>query len=441
MHPMVDGSAGMAIGTRADAARRARAPVGELQKAQAQEEFRRALRGLLMCPLMASEHDDFAVVRRQSERLREWFARETGWPLHVDREGARLFKRPGDLADPTRGLPGYDRRRYALLCLACAVLERADAQITLQQIGERIVQQAADPALEALGFAFTLRSAGERRELVAVCRTLLAQRVLERVAGEEDHYASENGWQHSDALYDVHRRLLAGLLAAVRGPSTWRADDAPADTPARLRALVAEVPQDSEQGRRDALRRHLARRLLDDPVLYLDTLDEDARAYFINQRGVLAARLCEASGLVAEQRAEGLALTDDSGQLTDAAMPAEGTDAHVTLLVAEYLARHLRRARTPLRIGIEDIALFLRDATSRYGRYWRQSARAAGAERELAAIAIERLRQLGLVVHAGTGVRPLPAIARFSLGEADVRGTNGGKSLSASDLFGGDSRT
>jgi len=423
------------------ALKRSRPAISELHKTQAQEEFRRALRSLLMCPLMPPGHDDFAAVRRQAERLREWFARETGWPLHVDREGARLLKRPADLTDPTRGLAGYDRRRYVLLCLACVVLERADPQITLQQIGERIVQQAADPALEMLGFGFALRNAGERRELVAVCRTLLAHRVLERVAGEEDHYASESGWQHSDALYDVHRRLLAGLLAAVRGPSTWRADDAPADTPARLRALVAEQPQDSEQGRRDALRRHLARRLLDDPVLYLDTLDEDTRAYFANQRGVLAARLCEASGLVAEQRAEGLALVDESGQLTDAAMPAEGTDAHVTLLVAEHLAHRLRQARVPLRIGDEDIAEFLRHASGRYGRYWRQSARAPGAERELAAIAIERLGQLGLVVRDGNGVRPLPAIARFSLGEAEVRGVCGGEPAAALDLFASASRT
>lgn len=42
----------------------------------------------------------------------------------------------------------------------------------------------------------------------------------------------------------------------------------------------------------------------------------------------MASRLCDALGLVAEQRAEGLALTDESGQLTDVAMPAEGTEAH-----------------------------------------------------------------------------------------------------------------
>ena len=86
-----------------------------------------------------------------------------------------------------------------------------------------------------------------------------------------------------------------------------------------------------------------ARRLLDDPAVYLEDLNPEARSYFINQRGAMAARLCDATGLVAEQRAEGLALVDEAGALTDVAMPAEGTDAHVTLLTAEYLAMDYRQ--------------------------------------------------------------------------------------------------
>lgn len=404
-------------------------PVGEWQQAQQQDEFRRALRALLMRPLMVPADPEFSAVRRQAERLRDWFAREAGWPLQVDREGARLYKRPADLSDPSRGLPDYDRRRYVLLCLACAVLERADPQITLRLLGERVVQQAVDPALEAQGFSFTLDSASERRELVAVCRTLLERGVLERVAGEEENFVREGIGQQADALYDVHRRLLAGLLAAVRGPSTWSADEAPADLEARLRALVAGLELDSEQGRRDAMRHHLARRLLDDPVMYLDTLDENTRSYFINQRGVLAARLCEATGLVAEQRAEGLALADEGGQLTDVAMPAEGTDAHVTLLVAEHLAARLRQARGPVRVDADEIALFLRDTAGRYGKFWRKSARAPGAERELAAIAIDRLYRLGLLAVTPAGIEPLAAIARFALGQTEVRDATGSTSL------------
>jgi uncharacterized protein (TIGR02678 family) len=109
------------------------------------------------------------------------------------------------------------------------------------------------------------------------------------------------------ALYDVQRRVLAGLLAASRGPSTWPSESAPADLDSRLAALTETFTPDSDEGRRTAMRHYLARRLLDDPVVYLEEFDANPalRAYFQNQRGALAARLCEATGLTAEQRAEG----------------------------------------------------------------------------------------------------------------------------------------
>jgi uncharacterized protein (TIGR02678 family) len=155
-------------------------------------------------------------------------------------------------------------------------------------------------------------------------------------------------------------------------------------------------------------------------------LNPEARSYFINQRGAMAARLCDATGLVAEQRAEGLALVDETGTLTDVAMPAEGTDAHVTLLAAEYLATDYRQQtdsagrRQPFVKHEHDIVDFLRDAKSRYGRYWRKSAREPGAERELAKVAIGRLEKLQLVARSADSILPLPALARFALGEAEI---------------------
>src|SRR5882724_7690267 len=162
--------------------------IGLHQARHLREEFSGALRALLMTPLMTSVHGDFASVRRQADDLREWFARETGWVLHVERDCARLFKRPGDLLDATRGFPDYDRRRYVLFCLACAVLERADPQITLRVLGDRLLALAAEPTLNALGFDFTLQTHHERREVVAVCRHLVDLGVLLRVAGDEDGY-------------------------------------------------------------------------------------------------------------------------------------------------------------------------------------------------------------------------------------------------------------
>ena len=399
--------------------------IGELQARQQRDEFRIGLRALLMQPLMAPAHEDFPAVRRQADKLRDWFAREAGWVLQVEREGARLYKRPADLLSATRGLENFDRRRYVLLCLACAVLERADPQITLHLLGERVMEMAAESTLVARQFSFTLRSAIERRELVAVCRCLLELGVLQRVAGDEDGFIHDDTGGASsdargDALYDIQRRMLAGVLAAVRGPSTWAAEDAPVTLDERQRALVTEHVADSDEGRRTALRHTLARRLLDDPVVYADALDAETQAYFANQRGVMAARLCDATGLVAEQRAEGLALTDEAGTLTDVAMPAEGTEAHVTLLVAEHLAGRARQDGAVAATTDDAVAAFVRGATERYGRFWRKSAREPGAERELAQTALERLQRLELVLRDADRIHPLPAIARFALGDADV---------------------
>jgi len=401
--------------------------IGRHQQRQQRDEFRSAVRALLMTPLMSPAHEDFVAVRRQADALRDWFAREAGWTLQIEREGARLFKRPADLTDPTRGLPGYDRRRYVLLCLACAVLERADAQITLRLLGERLLQLAGEPALMNRGFTFTLGAQHERRELVTVCRTLLDLGVLQRVAGDEQAFVQAAGDQ-GDALYDVHRRALAGVLAAVRGPSTWAPEDAPVTLDDRLHTLVDEHVSDSDEGHRTALRHAIARRLLDDPVVYATTLEPEALGYFTNQRGAMAARLCEGAGLIAEQRAEGLALVDEGGALTDVAMPAEGTDAHATLLVAEYLARGLRVGAGKARADStqeREIADFLGRAKDNYGRYWRKSAREPGAEHELAAIAIERLEKLQLLARDGDVVRALPALARFALGDAAVNVMSG----------------
>ncbi len=390
--------------------------VGDRQPQHREEEYRGAVRALLMQPLMTSDHPDFAAVRRHADRLCTWFVRETGWPLVIERDCARLYKRPGDTRDATRGLPDFDRRRYVLLCLAVAVLERAELQITLRVLGERLLLMAADPQLAERGFAFGLANIHERRELVAVCRRLLEWGVIVRVAGDEDGFILGHEGVGGDVLYDVRRRVLAGLLAAVRGPSTWPPESAPRDLEARLAALTGEHQAETEEGRRTAVRHRLSRRLLDDPVVYFDELDTDERAYLQNQRGPMAARLADDSGLAAEQRLEGLALVDEAGQLTDIALPAEGTESHVTLLVAEFLARLHGSG-----LAEAEVADFVRTAAERYGRHWRKSAREPGAERELAQAALARLAMLRLVDRKEGIVRPLPALARVALGEARVK--------------------
>jgi uncharacterized protein (TIGR02678 family) len=72
----------------------------------------------------------------------------------------------------------------------------------------------------------------------------------------------------------------------------------------------------------------------------------------------------------------------------------------------------------------DDVAAFLRGAIDKFGRYWRKSAREPGAEVELAEIALERLHRLKLISHANRKVWPLPAIARFAIGDPEVHGAD-----------------
>ena len=389
------------------------------------EERRRALRALLRHPLLTAAGPDpaaFALVRRHAGWLRDWLAAQAGWSLQVDTGVARLRKLPGDLEDGTRPalaepsrLP-FSRRRYVLLCLALAALERADAQVTLGWLTGRVLALAGDPALAEAGVRFALDSREERADLVAVARLLLGAQVLSKVAGDEQAFVNESG----DALYDVNRRVLAGLLVARRGPSTVTAPD----FEGRLRAVTDELVPDTDEARNRAIRHGLARRLLDDPVVYLDELTQAERAYLASQRAFLVRRLSEATGLVDEVRAEGLALLDPTGEATDLRMPEEGTDGHATLLLAEYLAAAVRE-RPGEAVPLGELRAHMARLAAEHRTHWRRSATEPGAELALCQLALDRLEALGLVRRSGDGVVARPALARFAYAEPVLQGSGG----------------
>ncbi len=383
--------------------------------------LRRAVRALLRRPLLRAGGDqaeDFRLVRRYAAELRAWFDANTGWRLIVDSEVARLAKLAPTASDAThpardpRSRAPFTRRRYVLACLALSVLERSDAQITLGRLAERTMQAAADQQLASAGVAFGLGTRDERGDLVAVVRLLLELGVLARVAGDEDAYAREAG----DALYDVQRRVLAGVLAPARGPSTIDA----ADFEQRISKLVTDPLPEAEESRNRALRHHLTRRLLDDPVLYYDELDPEQLAYLTSQRAALTRRVSELTGLVAEVRAEGIAMVDPVDDLTDVRMPDVGTDGHVTLLLAEHLARNLSAQEHSEPVANEELCRLVRGWAEHYKSYWRRSAQESGAEALLVDTALERLAALRLVRRGPAGVTALPALGRYALADPTI---------------------
>ncbi|WP_017595708.1 TIGR02678 family protein [Nocardiopsis potens] len=395
--------------------------LGVRNREQRDSEVRRAARALLREPLLLADGptaDEFRLVRQHARDLREWFDRNTGWALHVDAEVARLRKSPGSTADPTHpareaggARSAFTRRRYVLFCLALAVLERSEAQIALGRLASQIVLEAAEPSLARTGIAFTLEERGERTDLVAVVRLLVRTGLLVRVAGDEEDYVRATG----DVLYDVRRRVLAGLLSGRVGPSMATAGD----LDGRLSELTSDpalAAMDSDDLRNRALRHLLTRRLLDDPVLYHDTLTEAETAYLTSQRAAITRRITELTGLVPEVRREGIAMVDPEDDLTDVRMPEKGTHGHVTLLLAEHLAGQAGP------VAVAALEARVRELAGEYGKYWAKTARDPGAEGELVARAVEKLEALALAATGtdpATGERtvaPLPALARYAVG-------------------------
>ena len=395
--------------------------------AEERAQRRAALRALLAKPLLVAHADGetLVLVRRHLPELREWLNRETGWRLVADSETARLFKTTPELSDashPARGhhKEPFGRRRYVTLCLALSALARADAQTTLGSLADDVLTAAAEPELAASGFALTLDSRADRSDLVAVVRLLLGWGVLSRVAGDEDAYLSAG----ADVLYDVRRPVLSVLLSGIRGPSVVTATA----FEGRLAELTAEPVAESDELRNQALRRRLTRRLLDNPVVYYDELDEGERAYLLSQRHAITRRIEEATGLISEMRAEGIAMVDPEDELTDVRMPEQRTDGHVTLLVAEYLSQ--REQAT-----LDELHAVVRRAAAAHKSYWRKGVTEPGAEAELLATALEKLTALRLVTVDRPDVRSRPAIARFALAEPAIRETRKAAADAASALF------
>jgi hypothetical protein len=67
-----------------------------------------------------------------------------------------------------------------------------------------------------------------------------------------------------------------------------------------------------------------------------------------------------------------------------------------------------------------EVALFVRAAADKYGRYWRKAEREPGAEAALARDTIGQLVRLGLVSLRDGGVRARPALARYAIVEPVV---------------------
>lgn len=385
----------------------------ERAQEQLEEERRQAVRLLLGRPLVGAEGPDpdaFALVRRHATWLREWFGDQLGYRLVVETDLARLHKRPppDGLPRPARTRSGtpFDGRRYAVLCLVLAALERTELQTTLSTLAEEVKLLAASEEVRPL----ELERHTERQGFVDAVRLLVEQGVLRLADGDDTEFVEGRG----DALYDVDGRRLAQILSLPVPPDLQGPED-----------LDVDVYPHTEEGQNRRLRHRLMRRLVEEPVLYLDALDEAERSYLASQRHFLVSRAVAATGLDAEVRREGVALIDAPGRTTDVTFPGQGTVAHAALLLAERLAERARRsgAATGERVTVPFAELHgvAGELLDRFGRYWSKAYRddPAGPGR-LLADALEKLEELALVARRPEGVEPLPAIARYRVHDGEA---------------------
>jgi len=386
------------------------------------------IRVLLATPIVDATRSpaEFRVVARNRGWLTEWFETSCGWQLTVDVMGgfARLAKRSA-CPDPTRpahrvrgGELPFDRRRYELACLLCAELARH----SLTTIG---ILAAGVEAATRTGpherFDVTYRR--ERAAFVDAFKLLQSWGVVSFSAGDVDAYVTD---EEANAFVRVDTARLHRLLVSAVAPSSVSAataEEAAMALAAEPRYGEAATDPDSvaPDVRTRWLHHSLARRLLDDPVVYLEDLTEAQRTYLGHPsgRGWLRARAAEA-GLPLEERAEGLMALDPEGRFDDLAFPVAGgtVAAAALMLTAGFVASEDSRRL----VAVVSVASLIDTVRDRFRRHpgWAKKYREEGGPARLVDEALELLACLGLVRREDDLVRPMPAVARYRATEPKV---------------------
>jgi uncharacterized protein (TIGR02678 family) len=292
---------------------------------QAVAERQRAARALLRTPLLHADGpgaDDLRLVRRHRGELERLFADGFGYRLVVDPGAARLFKTGlgRDATRPLRRRGGkpFTPRMYAMLCLTVAALGRGKSQMLVDELVAQVRSAAVDAGLD-----IDLDAIADRRALYAALSALVDLGVLHERDGDLEHWAD----QRTASLLDVRRDRLGLLVSAVLGGA-----EGPTDL-----IDTAALPS-AAGGARVAVRR----RLIESPVLSVDSLTEEQAEWWRRNRNREREWFADRLGLQVELRAEGAVGIDPEGELTDVEFPGGGSGRHLALLLLEALVARLR---------------------------------------------------------------------------------------------------
>ncbi|MGW4766576.1 TIGR02678 family protein [Nocardia sp. NPDC004278] len=317
------------------------------------DNYQRAARVILANHLITRTFPDriaLPLIRRWATELREDLAELFGYRLEVTETTARLFPVVDrlDSGKPARAVTErvFDRRRYAYLALALAALGRAGDQITLSELADQVAAYTG----RVDGLELSPDRAADRDAFVDAVGWLAHRGALTLADGDAGGWAADP--EAGEALYDIDRPVVFALfrppraLQHLHSVSGLLTEDAMAHGPAANAAAA------------DAARR-VRRGLVERPVVYADDLAYHERPLLMQDRVVADVELF--TGLRAERRAEGVALIDVSGRLSDIRFPGTGTLAQVALLLVGEIADRVLDIDhpVPVRHGAPDPAVAL----------------------------------------------------------------------------------
>lgn len=295
-------------------------------------ELQRAARALLRSPLLTTrDGDDFRLVLKWETVLRNEFGQKLGHRLDVSRSAARLLRKPASLT-PNRGArldTGrlLSRWGYVYLCLTLAALEHPGHQVLASELLARITNLArGDERLQLDTTEYV-----QRRAFRDAVRYLEQVGVLAVRDGDVESLLEDG-----QVLWDVDRDAAA--MCMVAAPSILRSVTSVDD-------FVAEPEPTTVEARRRLARHRLNRRMVDQPVVVPDDLDDDEAELAWRNRRREAENISRLTGCEIELRKEGVALIDHSSQpIGSQRFPGSDSVAHAALLWLTALLEHSRPA-------------------------------------------------------------------------------------------------
>nr|WSY52876.1 TIGR02678 family protein [Streptomyces sp. NBC_00886] len=300
-------------------------------------DYQKAVRLVLRHPLVTPGYPDrtaLATVRRWAGQLRTDLMEVLGHRLVTTADTARLQRAQDDL-DATRpaltraGRP-FDRRRYAYLVLTLAALGRHGAQVALGELADAV---AAD-AVRIDGLGLDTARKPDRDAFVDAVTWLTERGALTLADGSATAWAGDP--ERAEALYDIDREILLAVHHPTRVLQHLTSVTALLDSGSALGMSAGRASRRRDQARR-------ARRLvLENPVAYYADADTELLGQL--RAPALAEDLERLTGLTVERRAEGVALIDTSGRLSDIRFPGGGTVAQAALLLAARISAAVRRS-------------------------------------------------------------------------------------------------